>query len=554
MEPSEEQTPFTNSRAPYLVLAVVLAGQFAAAAKWLAAHPFPFGSDMLSKTLDLSRIISQGGWESVKEAIAGWTYVPPGYEVMVAYVHHFIGFSPLNFALVNLAFIGIGAFSIYAVGHRIMGPWLALVGALLFLFYPLNFFFVRVPMRDLPLGGLAALCAFALFTSHRFSETSKAVLFAAAFSLGMLIKWTFVGFVVLLVLYYFASLMVQGIKEGASPWRLGLSLRQWLNMAVTAVIIFLLLAPWYLGILDWTYLAQSTANDPTVTGGMLNYLGLFSEALSDLTPFPIYVVIFAAMFVAGIFVNNRQRALFLLVWFLSGYLIFSLIPHKESRYLMALLPAMAILSANGIDAFRIGVLKKIAAVCFVGLGVFQFVNLTYIHPMIPTDAGDLVFVKRPACIGALDRAVNEFVDTMVLNKEPEPGDDTFTWATHPFNFNSVYFGSDQVAYMLRIKGLEEKGPKFDNIGFGTVSYHTFYLRMDEIEYLLVDEALFSWPKERYDEFISAWKDFAVPGGKDEAIPMDDPGFTINIQERFSQVGELKSDCFPSVRIYRHKNP
>lgn len=95
----------------------------------------------------------------------------------------------------------------------------------------------------------------------------------------MYIKRSLFLALVIPIVVFFAGLIVSGIREGIPAASLGLDRGQWINIGLSGAGIFVLLAPWYLGSLEWEWIGKATRTEPVNTVGLVNWLPYYAKDL-----------------------------------------------------------------------------------------------------------------------------------------------------------------------------------------------------------------------------------------------------------------------------------
>lgn len=185
-----------------------------------------------------------------------------------------------------------------------------------------------------------------LVKSRVFTQI-KHTIFAAVFvSLGLLSKWSFLG-------YSFLPALI----ESLTPTRpTGKKLLGLVAFGLTGI---LLCGPWYLGVMELDRILPSATNDPSLPAysflGMIKLnFNLINTMLwgSLLTAASLALIIFALAF-------GGTRVLWLLACSIVGALIFFSIPaHTEERYLWPLIPVLAAATAFGANSLFKGFKHK----------------------------------------------------------------------------------------------------------------------------------------------------------------------------------------------------
>ena len=534
--------------APSIIFVLVVA-QYFVARMWLENYTLLFGSAILGWSFDFAIEMGKDGFAGFVKSFKLASYYPPAYEAITGIFHYLLGFSNKNILLVNSAFGAMAAFSIYAIGKKISGIYLGFFSAVLFLFFPAIFIFSRVPSKEIALAGAISLCAYSLLCSNRFSSRAMMLLFAFSFSLGMLIKWTFIGYVFFPIIWFFAEAVLKGISENQPGTVLGLEKKQILNVAISAVLIFAVLAPWYLGVLELEYLGRSVGNDPTESTGFFDFFGYYFGTLTDYSGIPLYWGGVLVLFTLSLIGKNRRPQWLIFIWFISGYLLFTLIPHKESRTLFPLIPAICLLMVSGIDTIKKQWFAIAVAVLIVIVSLGQFYYFTYAQPRLPTDAGDLFVFDRPQCKQDTRVIFNQVMEEILAQYNSVNGKSPIRMGTHPFNTNTLYWGADQIDFLLQVRLSKKIKPEIIKMGYGADDYDRFFYELENLQFVLVDEKLFNMSDKTKEAYINAWRDFETMGKSDKTIPVDDFGFLNDIKSNFTLVGSVKALCVEPVRIY-----
>jgi Dolichyl-phosphate-mannose-protein mannosyltransferase/Alg9-like mannosyltransferase family len=545
----------------------VLAVQFAMAIYWLEKNPLLYGSIFLVESLEITDKVIEQGPAGFIEFAAGQTYYPPLYQMAGAVLHLIFGFSRTNMALLNFLFLALAAFSIYGLCTRYWSPTTGLGAALCFLLIPEVFMYARIPLRELPLAALAVGLVYAMVRSEGFTRIWPAVAFAAIFSAGMMIKWTYVGFMIFPIAYYFLGEFIAGTRSGA---RTGLQPVAWRNVGISAGLIFVMLAPWYLGALDWEYLGRTVENDPVPVKGIVGALAFYIRELNHYGLSKFFAPIALGLAALSIFGKQRGKLLLIFVWLIAGYVIFTRMPHKESRYILPLIPALVILALGGVEALRKSWLKNGLIALLVVAGSIQFVQASFVRNVFPSDSGYLIVQEQQRCPEATRDSFDQFLTILKNNERTRDRLELFL-ATHPFNEVSNYFDEDQIALWSRLRSrklnrnpewsrkrtVAKEGPKVIYMGMPWTHYHAFYEMLDRMDLLFVDQDLFDSESRLIQEGLGKWKQYEVPEFKENQPkpPESDPGLLKLIDTHFEQIGMIEGDCIKSVLVMlRRESP
>ncbi len=140
-----------------------------------------------------------------------WTnyYFYPPFRYWVTLPFYLLFGTSLTTAVMsNLIFIAILAFSVYETGRMLWGRSTGLLAMLGILCSPMFIGQFKEYQLDAPLAAMAALSFCLLLKAQEFSNKKYSIWFGVSFGLGMLTKWTFIG-CLLLPLIYSASKCVR---------------------------------------------------------------------------------------------------------------------------------------------------------------------------------------------------------------------------------------------------------------------------------------------------------------------------------------------------------
>jgi 4-amino-4-deoxy-L-arabinose transferase-like glycosyltransferase len=288
--------------------------------------------------------------------------------------------------LANLFFLALLLGGTYALGARCYGRRAGVLAAFLALCYPVLAAHSRLFLLDFPLTGLMAATLAVLAASRGLTNKVWIWPLGMLASAAMWTKWSFAT----LFLAPFAMALAEGVRRfraGDDPeltrQRLGF------NIAVVLAGMFLLAGPWYLSHFRQT-LAQLHQSDQTwlkdldpvwySPAGLTYYLrALCANQL--FAPFTL-LGLFGAWY-AWAHRDWLPGSGFLLGTLVAGLALLTLVPNKDPRFSMPLLPVLAVLSSSWLAPPPAGLRPRagwvrvqrrlLAAVLALGLLEFQAV-------------------------------------------------------------------------------------------------------------------------------------------------------------------------------------
>ncbi len=249
----------------------------------------------------------------------------------------------------NFLFMGLLLFSTYALAARWYGTRAGLMAALLVACYPIFAAQSRLCLLDYPLAALTVTVMALLVASEGLTHPFWVWPLGVAAGAALWCKWSF--------LFLFFPPLALSLSDGLrrlrvraqpelTPVRLGF------NLAVVVAGMLLLAGPWYLShplatvqelrVSNQTWVIDS---DPAVlsAGGLLYYFRALFESQLFL---PFTLLAGFGLLYALAHRGDADGLTFLLVWLVGGWAVFTLVPNKDPRFTMPLLPALAVLSVS----------------------------------------------------------------------------------------------------------------------------------------------------------------------------------------------------------------
>lgn len=546
----------------WIAIFLVALLQLALGAFWLGQNRLWSGQEIMLVSGQIGQVFNQHGLAGLADAFSIINYYPPGYDLLVGFLHYLFGLSTFNPMLINLFFITIAAFATLGIGRRISGDYLGLVSALLFLSYPLIFFVVWTPNREIAMTAPVALAIYALLGSGNFTKKRMTALFAFSFVVGMYIKWTFSLYLLFPMIYYFGRELYANIRSDDADTVLFIQKRQWQNIGMVTAVVFVFLAPWYLGVFDWKRMGAQPGGHALGTFDWGFVLGYGKEFFFK---FP-YLLFWPALPFALIG-KNKSSARFLLVWLITDYILFTIIPHRvattkiEIRYFAPFLPAMALLTTQGVQTFKAAWPKVVFPILLIGLLAWQVADFFIIHPAFVDNTADVVRYEKEPCDGLSDQAFAK-LQTAISEKVGNLKTDHLPWvAVHPFNGRGFYFrgrspgklfyGNEPVCMGSMVKTVNGAKAGWYFIGFDLINNDMYYPDFSNIDLIVLDEALWSLPKEDLLDEISQTVDgIEAPFAGHE----DDPGYMDRIRQEFAITARIEMDGHPAALLLKRKAP
>ncbi|MFA4989824.1 MAG: glycosyltransferase family 39 protein [Candidatus Omnitrophota bacterium] len=277
--------------------------------------------------------------------------------------------------------------STYGLAKIFAGRQAGLLAAFIITMYPLMFNHLRIYMLDLPLTALVALSIFLLLKTGGFSNKPYSLLFALSVSAGLLTKFNFLGFIIgPLGLELFKSFKINNRLRK----RLFLRLFTLLSLILILVFWFYKIKAWHIFTrfyeCSWLYPAYGLSLQ-SISGWIITGFQFITWCLKELAN-NIMSSFFFIMFALGtvVFIRNEfSHKKILWLWIITPLFLLSLAFHYPAidRYLMPILPALAIITGIGITRIRQPALRRISLGLVILFGLCQFFCLSYNFSFLP---------------------------------------------------------------------------------------------------------------------------------------------------------------------------
>ncbi len=297
-----------------------------------------------------------------------------------------LGLSYTSMTLAGTVFFVITVGSVYALGRRLGDPWIGLLAAFVVASYPFVFGCPRQYFVYSSTTSMTALAVALLVCSEGLRRPVMAALAAVAISLGMRAGESGTEATLLLVnlagpLCIAAGLAVRPVlaPRGARSYRglLGFAL-------FLAVLLPTMGLKWYLTeFVTHTLLLNlrmGGSSDAAVAVSLpRDTLGFYTVHLRELTLVQIRSAPLLLAAMGGIVWQGSDwrnpNTWTLATWILAPTILLSALVQKNPWYLSPILPALAVLTALGLDALR-GRTRRIAVGVVVAAGIVQFAWMT----------------------------------------------------------------------------------------------------------------------------------------------------------------------------------
>jgi 4-amino-4-deoxy-L-arabinose transferase-like glycosyltransferase len=394
----------------------------------------------LMTTLTYSDMLRPFGPVQLFGAVTMDAYRPPLFHLSAVPLVRLLGRSTDSATLVNVIYIALLLWATYAIGTRLFDRNVGLLSAFVVSAFPMIYGMSRYFYIDFALTAMVTLNIALLLRTEEFERRDYSVLYGLSFGLGMLVKWTFVVFTIppaLLVLFRsswirslvrrrlllrvdtrwaLVSVLVSLVAilswylpnlATARQMFLGLWLLpvSWLLVAATLYAVSRPSGPianlsaalmvgvctagiWYLPRIDFIreFLLVAYGKPKGTFWGFVPYLRYLAD--EQLSAFYVGVLILAVVIVVlrrrhDIRASGTRNWLAsnygaIVLWVVLPYFVFSIRTSTiHSRYIMPVLPALALVIGNGLLSIAGRKLKTALLALVVSVALIQFFALSY---------------------------------------------------------------------------------------------------------------------------------------------------------------------------------
>jgi 4-amino-4-deoxy-L-arabinose transferase-like glycosyltransferase len=283
--------------------------------------------------------------------------------------------------LSNVVWIGLLVFSTYGVGKRLWNARVGWLSAVFVVAAPMIVDAGKDYMLDLPLTSIAALTLYLFVRADSFSSRRYSLLLGATCGCGLLAKWTF-PLVVALPVVHATAVALHDARVARRFDRLR-------NLAGAALATFLIAGTWYVhnalsvagGLVTYNGPEGARLGNPPVASVQSALWYLWNLVNRDLYLFPFLLVL------VGIAYCFRERELakknlWPILMAAGTYLAFTALRHKDARYTLPMLPALAIIATSWLEYLSARTRALIAA-AFVAYSAAAFLLISFGTSLLP---------------------------------------------------------------------------------------------------------------------------------------------------------------------------
>jgi 4-amino-4-deoxy-L-arabinose transferase-like glycosyltransferase len=290
------------------------------------------------------------------------SFYPPVFNLFTAGFFAVGGPSVLTGRLVAVTFSLLTLFVVYELAQRMYGPKTALVSSVLLGVMPGLFWLSRIALIETALIFVFSLSMLFLFKWLNTNQERDRILCIAAFAVGIAVKYQTLVLAPIIVI---ASLLVfqKGNYLKAELARYLKFPRLIFIIAAAATATIIIYALFASGLINpWLYAIEVGTADKAAYSvrfpAPIFYLIEMTWPRTNIHPISPLLYILGLAGLTLFAIKRKPQDKFLLVWFTAVFIVFTIIPNREWRYVTPLFPVMAI-SAASIITSALGKTQKI---------------------------------------------------------------------------------------------------------------------------------------------------------------------------------------------------
>ena len=313
------------------------------------------------------------GTYGLKSGITALLYVDDFYPPLAPFLTSFFYFIMLaepdsSTLILNFIFTGVLLYAMYRLGSILYSAEVGFYAS----FAITSFWYFsqqsRMFMLDLPLIAMTTFGMYALVKTDTFLHSKASLLFGLISGLAMLTKWYYLFFIVFPLLYVLWSILKKQDRG-----------KRILNCILCFTVWLIVTLPWYsihfsnllINFTKYGYTIGAREGDPNVFS--IKSIIFYVTSLPSLTLIPWFI-----LFIIGLIYYFRKEVKknpILALWFIGGYVVFTLMRNKEVRFIMPLLPAVALFATGWLKEFNS--MQKIKKYGIVVLSLYSLGNAFY---------------------------------------------------------------------------------------------------------------------------------------------------------------------------------
>jgi len=280
-----------------------------------------------------------------------WTnsFYPPAFDFVTTSYFVVAGASVLTGRLVAVTFSVFSLFVVYLIAEKMYDAKTAIMSAIFFGLMPGIVWLSRMAMIETMLMFTFCLSMFFFFGWLRTNRNRDRIVSGVAFAVGVAVKYQMLVVTPIIMLTSLLLWKREYLKNQISRY-LKLPLLAFIVAAVAVAVFgaYELFASGVLG--PWIYAIQvGTADKSLYSIRFPTPIFYFIEMVwpySNVHPISLLLYVTGLAGLGLLAYRRKTQDKFLLIWFVAIYLIFTMVPNRQWRYITLLFPVLAISAAD----------------------------------------------------------------------------------------------------------------------------------------------------------------------------------------------------------------
>ena len=339
---------------PYLLILLAIAFVVTAAnVGWTLLDQRPPHWDMarhLATSLNYWDAAQQGHWGIL---VRGYYYYPPLIYLSVLPWYTLFGSSVAVAVASNFGWLALLLVSVYGLGQQLWNRRVGLVAAIVSAGTPMLVSQFKEFQLDAPLAAVTAAIVYALIRSRALSYVNWSIAVGLALGLGLLLKWTF-ALIMLVPVGYCLVLVVWRFRRQRQ-------LANFAGVVTVGLTAYAMVSAWYWSNFDVLQTDLiSNGNDAGVREGDPAIWTAASNSwyLDAAINTQLYAGLAIVLAVGiGYWLWRKRLAvgsdwLLVALTVVGTYALFTLLPNKDARYTLPMIPLLVVLGCGGLMSLR----------------------------------------------------------------------------------------------------------------------------------------------------------------------------------------------------------
>jgi len=408
-------------------------------------------------------------------------YYPPLAPVITSFLYFIFGVSAEVAVMCNLIFLIVLIFSVYKIGTLMFSKNIGLLASVTLLLFPIILQHSIIYYLDLPLTAASALGIYSLLKTDYFNNTKFSIIAGFCFGFGMLVKWTFLFFILGPLIYSIIKSFFQNSTENESG-TFSVSKKSLRNIILFSVISIITCGIYYFPILSELLKETFKYSHGPITQGPDSILSLDSmvfyiKSLWNDMVTPVGIVFFSVGMILLYFTKNNFKV-FLFIWIILPYIIFTfVIQIKASRFMMPWVVPISVIISFCINLFAGFFNEKLKLRRYVIIFSLLLFSIFFFNEI--TLSRDLI-VKNSKEDWGINEVVKVLEEDMINNKKIEES------RRRPIYFGSIsdhpFINSQTIRYYTTLKKLPINIIKLQD--YSNNAFEKFVRQFDRYDYIL----------------------------------------------------------------------